>query len=48
MRDQELWQGNECYIESLINTMNRLADDAYIYLLHLQQNRAWFSETFKA
>ncbi|MCM1416635.1 MAG: GGDEF domain-containing phosphodiesterase [bacterium] len=47
MREQGFWQGNEHYIDSMVNTLNRLAEDNYIYLLHLQQNRAWFSDTMK-
>lgn len=48
MKKQGFWQGNERYIDSMINTVNVLAEDTYIYLLHLQQNRAWFSETLKS
>jgi len=48
MKEQVFWQGNERYIDSMINKLNMLAEDTYIYLLHLQQGRAWFSDTFKA
>ncbi len=48
MREQGFWHENENYIDSMMNTMNMLADDTYIYMLHLEQNRAWFSETAKA
>ena len=48
MREQEFWHENESYIDSLMNTANTLAEDTYLYILHLQQNRAWFSEAFKA
>ncbi len=48
MGEQEFWQSNARYIDAMINTVNTLAEDTYIYLLHIQQERAWFSETFKA
>ncbi|MDE5596779.1 MAG: hypothetical protein K2J04_02995, partial [Lachnospiraceae bacterium] len=48
MREQGFWHENEGYIDSLMNTANMLAEDTYLYILHLQQNRAWFSEAFKA
>lgn len=47
MKKQEFWQGNGHYIDSMLNKVNMLAEDTYIYLLHLRQNRAWFSETLK-
>jgi len=48
MREQGFWHENESYIDSVMNTVNMLADDTYIYILHLEQNRAWFSETARA
>ena len=48
MGEQEFWHENESYIDSVMNKVNRLADDTYIYMLHLKQDRAWFSETAKA
>lgn len=47
MKKQEFWQGNGHYIDTMLNKVNMLAEDTYIYLLHLRQNRAWFSETLK-
>lgn len=48
MREQGFWHENESYIDSVMNKVNMLAEDTYIYILHLKQNRAWFSETAKA
>ena len=49
MGEQGFWHENESYIDSVMNKVNMLAEDTYIYILHLkQQNRAWFSETAKA
>lgn len=48
MREQGFWHENESYIDSVMNTVNILAEDTYIYILHLEQNRAWFSETTRA
>ncbi|MCM1387659.1 MAG: GGDEF domain-containing phosphodiesterase [Bacillus sp. (in: Bacteria)] len=48
MKEQGFWHENESYIDSVMNTVNMLADDTYIYILHLKQNRAWFSETARA
>ena len=48
MGEQKFWHDNESYIVSVINTVNMLAEDTYIYILHLKQNKAWFSETAKA
>lgn len=45
MKAQEFWHENGCGIDSVMNTVNALAEDTYIYILHLGQNRAWFSET---
>jgi len=45
---QRFWYENESYIDSVMNKVNMLAEDTYIYILHLKQNRAWFSETAKA
>ncbi|MCM1057773.1 MAG: bifunctional diguanylate cyclase/phosphodiesterase [Firmicutes bacterium] len=41
------WHDNESYIDSVMNTVNMLAKDTYLYMLHLKQNRVWFSETFR-
>lgn len=48
MGETEFWQDNASYIDSMMNKWNMLADDTYIYMLHLEQNRAWFSDTAKA
>lgn len=48
MIKQEFWHENVSYIDSMLNKMNMLAEDTYIYFLHLQQNTVWFSETIKA
>lgn len=48
MKEQRFWHENEKYIDSLMNKVNMLAEDTYIYMLHLNQNKAWFSETAKA
>lgn len=48
MGAQEFWHENESYIDTVMNTVNMLAEDTYIYILHLNQNRAWFSETAKS
>lgn len=45
MREQDFWHENEGYINSLMNTVNMLAEDTYIYILHLKRKRAWFSDT---
>lgn len=48
MIEQGFWHGNEKYIDSLVNTVNVLAEDTYIYVLNLKQNRAWFSARTRA
>ncbi|MBD5487386.1 MAG: EAL domain-containing protein [Lachnospiraceae bacterium] len=48
MGEQGFWHENENYIDSVMNTVNMLAEDTYIYILHLKQNRVWFSETARA
>ncbi|MCM1087898.1 MAG: GGDEF domain-containing phosphodiesterase [Muribaculaceae bacterium] len=48
MKKQEFWHENESYIDSVLNTVNMLVEDTYIYILHLKQERAWFSEATKA
>lgn len=48
MKNQGFWHESESYIDSVINTVNMLAEDTYIYILHLGQNMAWFSEAAKA
>lgn len=48
MGEQGFWRENESYIDSVMNTVNMLAEDTYIYILHLKQNKAWFSETTRA
>ena len=47
MGEKGFWHENESYIDSVLNKVNFLAEDTYIYILHLTQNRAWFSETAK-
>ncbi len=47
MIKQEFWHENESYIDMVMNTLNSLAEDTYIYILNLQQNTVWFSETIK-
>ncbi len=47
MKNQGFWHDNESYIDSVLNKVNRLAEDTYIYILQLGQERAWFSETMK-
>lgn len=47
MSKQQFWNENADYIDSIMNKVNMLAEDTYIYILHLEQNRAWFSETAK-
>lgn len=47
MKNQGFWHDNESYIDSVMNKVNRLAEDTYIYILQLWQERAWFSETMK-
>lgn len=48
MKEQGFWHENENCIDLVLNKVNTLAEDTYIYMLHLKQNRAWFSETAKA
>lgn len=48
MGEKKFWKGNAHFIDSLINTLNKLAKDTYIYMLHLQQGRVWFSDALKA
>ena len=48
MGEQGFWHDNEGYMDLVMNKVNMLAEDAYIYVLHLRQNRAWFSETAKS
>lgn len=48
MKKQKFWHENESYIDSVMNTVNMLVEDTYIYILHLKQERAWFSEATKA
>ena len=45
MEEQGFWQDNESYMNLVMNKWNMLADDTYIYVVHLEQKRAWFSET---
>lgn len=47
MMKQEFWYENG-FIASMMDTVNMLAEDTYIYILHLGRNVAWFSETSKA
>lgn len=48
MMKQEFWHENESYIDTVMNTLNSLAEDTYIYILNLQMNKAWFSDTTRA
>ena len=48
MKAQEFWHENERCMDSVMNTVNALAEDIYIFILHLGQNRVWFSETARA
>lgn len=48
MKKQRFWHENEGYIDAVMNKVNTLAEDTYIYMLHLSQNRVWFSETTRA
>lgn len=48
MGEEGFWHDNESYMNLVMNKVNMLAEDTYIYVLHLQQNRAWFSETARA
>ena len=48
MGEQGFWHDNENYIDLLLNKANMLADDTYIYILNLKQNKVWFSEAAKA
>ncbi len=45
MGERGFWHDNESYMNLVMNKVNRLAEDTYIYVLHLQSSRAWFSET---
>ena len=48
MGEQGFWHENESYIDTVMNKVNRLAEDTYIFVLQLEQERAWFSETARA
>lgn len=48
MGEQGFWHENESYINTVMNKVNMLAEDTYIYVLQLEQERAWFSDTAKA
>lgn len=48
MGEREFWRENGDYLDSVMNTVNTLAEDTYIYILHLNRGMAWFSETAKA
>lgn len=45
MGEQGFWHDNESYMNLVMNKWNMLADDTYIFVLHLKENLAWFSET---
>lgn len=47
MGERLFWHENEDYIDSVINKVNMLADDVYIYALNRKNESAWFSETAK-
>ncbi len=38
MKKQRFWHENEGYIDAVMNKVNTLAEDTYIYMLHLSQN----------
>lgn len=44
MGEQGFWLEKEAYIDSLMNSLNMLAEDTYVYILNLKQDRVWFSE----
>lgn len=44
MGGREFWHEKEAYIDSLLNSLNMLAEDTYVYILNLKQGRTWFSE----
>lgn len=48
MGEQGFWHENESYIDTVMNKVNRLAEDTYIFVLQLEKERAWFSETARA
>lgn len=48
MGEQAFWHENGDYMDSVMNTVNMLAEDTYICVLHINRERAWFSETAKA
>lgn len=48
MGERGFWHDNESYMELVMNKVNTLAEDTYMYVLHLRQNRAWFSEAAKS
>lgn len=48
MGEQGFWHDKESYMNLVMNKWNMLADDTYIFVLHLRENRAWFSETTQA
>lgn len=47
MGERGFWHENESYIDSIMNKLNMLAEDTYLYILNLKQDRAWFSEAAK-
>lgn len=44
MGGRKFWHEKEAYIDSLLNSLNMLAEDTYVYILNLKQGRTWFSE----
>ncbi len=47
MGERGFWHENESYMDSIMNKLNMLAEDTYLYILNLKQDRAWFSEAAK-
>lgn len=48
MGEQDFWSGNGSYMDSLMNKLNRLAEDTYVYILNLKRDEVWFSDATKA
>mgnify|MGYP001026613764 CR=1 FL=1 len=48
MGERGFWHDNESYMNLVMDKWNRLADDTYIFVLHLEGSSAWFSETTRA
>lgn len=48
MGEQGFWHDNESYMNLVMNKVNTLAEDTYMFVLHLRQDRAWFSDAAKS